>query len=139
MDEEQRRTAFVEDEANLELAVADATEIIRALLRALAAKDPELIANRAIADLRSLLRVYRDDLPADRVLHSAIGRLKNLEAVSAEDGYIVETTLPAIRYFAEATAPEHRFSQANRRRARDKYREAIEGIDEIDRLRRERT
>lgn len=137
MDEEQRRKAFVEDEANLELAVADATEIIRALLRALAAKDPDQMTERTIANLRSLLKVYRDDLPAERVLQAAIARLKKLDVASGEDGYIVETTLPAIRYFAEATAPEHHFSDANRRRAKDEYREAIQRIDEIDRLRRE--
>lgn len=133
MDDEQRRKAFVEDEANLELAVADETEIIRAL----AAKDPDQMAERTIANLRSLLKVYRDDLPAERVLQAAIARLKKLDVASGEDGYIVETTLPAIRYFAEATAPEHHFSDADRRRAKDKYREAIHRIDEIDRLRRE--
>ena len=40
MNEEERRKAFVNDGANLELAVDDAVEVIRALLRALAAIDP---------------------------------------------------------------------------------------------------
>lgn len=137
MNEVQRRRVYIEDEANLQIAIDDAAEAIRFLLRALAAKDTEQPAQRAISRMRSLLSVYRDKLPAQRILVGAIGRLKNLDAAVSEDGYIVETTLPAIHYFAEATAADDRFSSANRRRALNSYRTAITEIDEVDRLRRD--
>lgn len=136
MNEEERRKAFVDNEANLELAIDDAVEVIRALLRALAAKDASEQTGKAVAGLRSLLRVHGSDLPAKRVLQAAIAKLRNIAATNAEDGYIIETTPLAIKYFAEATTEESHFSGANRRRALDRYRTAIRDIDEIDQLRR---
>ena len=51
MEDEEQRKAFIGDEANLDLAINDAVEVIRALLRALAAKDPGEQARRALAGL----------------------------------------------------------------------------------------
>lgn len=133
--EEARRQAFVKDENNLELAADDLAEGIRDLLRALAAKDPSGPASRAIATLKSILRVYGNDLPAQRVLNAAIAKLTDLNNGRSQDGAIADSAQEALRYFAELTATDE-MAHLRLSKAHDRYNTAVRRIDEINKLRR---
>ena len=133
--EQARRQAFISDEKNLDLAADDLAEAIRDLLRALAAKDPTGPASRAIATLKSILRVYGNDLPAPQVLNAAIDKLTDLDVGRSRDGAIADSAQDALGYFAELTANDE-MAHLRIGKALDRYGRAIGSIDEINKLRR---
>lgn len=134
IEEEARRQSFINHEKSLDLATDDIAEAIRDLLRALAAKDPTGPASRAIATLKSILRVYGNDLPAPRILNAAIAKLANLDVGRARDGAIADSAQDALGYFAELTATDE-MAHLRIRKARDRYSQAIRSIDEVNKLR----
>ncbi len=137
MDEQARRKAFVSDEANLDLVAQDLAEAIRDLLRALAAKDPSPAIARLSSTIRTNLRIYGEDLPAERVLAAAVAQLVCLDEARAQGGAIVDTARSALSYFAEATATDN-FAEARLSKAQQRYENDIKNIDALNKLRRDR-
>lgn len=133
--EEARRQAFIKEEKNLGLAADDLAEGIRDLLRALAAKDPFGPASRAIATLKSIFRVYGNDLPVPQVLSAAIAKLTDIDAARLRDGAIADSAQDALGYFAELTATDE-MAHLRIGKAHDRYSKGIRNIDEINMLRR---
>lgn len=135
MDEEQRRREFVSNEANVEHAVNEAAELMRLVLRSIAAKEPTRTLERLAAELRHYADFWRDDVPLERVLPAAVARIRDIGSEIASHGFIIETTFPALGYLAEVTGDDE-VQHLRVAKARGEYEASMRGIDAANGARR---